>query len=236
MAICVCAFPLANKHKRLTKRSEQPESNAPFHLRAKDSPPLKTEFKPALKLLSRKPAGVTQDGDDENDLAKNKLTAEELRAKTQRKREEKQKKYEEVRARLFGTDDKSGGSSPGNTTPPSGSEFGRNSNGRGRGRGRGGNGRGQAQQQSSAQLFPQYQEAQEIRRPGSGQGERALFDPNYTERRTDNVSLARRNDGSSSGRNTPKAIQDGEIIRGPKGPDASGRGGFSFGNRGGFNG
>lgn len=227
-----------SKSKQLTKSSEQPELDQPFHLLAKDSPPLKTEFKPALKLLSRIPAGVTQDGENEDDLAKNKLTAEELRAKTQRERDEKQKKYEEVRARLFGTDDKSGGSSPGNTTPPS--EFGRNNSGRGRGRGRGGNGRGQTQQQVPPPLFPQYQqyqqEAQEIRRPNSGQGgPRTLFDPNYTAR-PDNVSLARRNDGLSSGRNTPKAIQDGDIIRGPKGPDASGRGGFSFGNRGSNNG
>ena len=186
--------------------------------------------------MSRKPAGVTANGENEDDLGKHRLTAEELRAKTQREREEKQKKYEEVRARLFGTDDKSGRSSPGNTTPSSGSEFGRNSGGRRSNRPRG-NGRGAAQQQSPASLFPQYAEAQEIRRPGSGQGgPRALFDPNYGERRSDNVSMARRNDGASSGRNTPKAIQDGDIIRGPKGPDANGRGEFGFGSRGGFNG
>lgn len=218
--------------------SDQPEEQ-PFHLLAKESPPLKTEFKPALKLLSRKPAGVAQDGENEDDLAKNKLTAEELRAKTQREREEKQKKYEEVRARLFGTDTHSGNSSPGNTTPTS--ESGRNHSGRGRGRGRGGNGRGQQQQQVTAAQFPQYQQhyqaTEEIRRPNSGQGgPRALFDPNYTAR-PDHISMARANDGPSAGRNTPKAIMDGEIIRGPKGPDGSGRGGFGIGQRGrGFNG
>lgn len=225
---------LIAKHKEENKKvwqmAEDPEAQTPFHLlAAKEKVPLQQEFKPALKLLSRKPAGVAENAESEEDLAKNKLSAEELRAKAQRDREEKQRKYEEVRAKIFGTDDKSAPSSPGNTTPPK--DVSRHNSGRGRGRGRGGASRGQSYNNQQAQPFQQYN-ADDIRRPGSGQGRQGeLFDPNYTPK-PGGVSVARRNEGSaSSGRNTPKAIQDGEIIRGPRGPDYNGRGGFNFGGK-----
>jgi len=187
---------------------------------------LKSEFKPALKVLSRKPApkvisrkdpitGLSQmtivDDEDEDDEAnKNKPTAEEIRLKTQRDREEKQKKYEEARARLFGTSETSSGvSSPGAVTPPGGGEDGRSS--RGRGRGRGGN-------------------RPENRRPDNQTGTRELFDPNYTPM-PGSITIQRRGaEAGSSGRSTPR--EDEPVIRNPKGPDGSGRGGFGFANRG----
>jgi hypothetical protein len=203
------------------------ETPEPFHfLAARDDVPLKAEFKPALKVLSRKPApkvvsrqdpvtGLAQmtieDEDDEDDESKkNQPTPEELRLKAQREREEKQRKYEEVRARLFGTTDTgSGNSSPGTTTPPAQAEEVKNTRGKGRGR---------------------AIVRQDGRRPDSQGGTRELFDPNYTPK-PGTVTLQKRGTESPSGRTTPRA--DEQVIRAPKGPDGSGRGGFGFANRGG---
>lgn len=203
------------------------ETPEPFHfLAARDNVPLKAEFKPALKVLSRKPApkvvsrqdpvtGLAQmtieDEDEEDeDMRKNQPTPEELRLKAQREREEKQRKYEEVRARLFGTTDTgSGNSSPGAVTPPLQIEEGKNT--RGKGRGRGGN-------------------RQEGRRPDSQSGSRELFDPNYTPK-PGSITVQKRGIESTSERSTPRGEE--QIIRAPKGPDGSGRGGFGFTNRGG---
>lgn len=203
---------------------ETPET---FHfLAAKDTVPLKTEFKPALKVLSRKPASQgAGDGDDDEQQGKKQLSVEEIRAKTQREREEKQKKYEEVRARLFGTDTKSGSSSPGNVTPPGQGDDRRGGGGRGKGRNRG-NG-------------DSIGRAQDIRRPDSSHsGPRELFDPNYTAK-PGAVSVARRGNDASSGRSTPNSTrgdrEEAQILRTPRGPDA-GRGGFGFANRGGKSG
>ncbi|KAG9228334.1 hypothetical protein BJ875DRAFT_350412, partial [Amylocarpus encephaloides] len=135
-------------NKKLWQSAEEPET---FHfLAARDTVPLRTEFKPTLKVLSRKPAPKTiqkidpitglakmtiEDDDEEVDETKNRPTPEELRLKAQREREGKQKRYDEVRARIMGTP--SGGSSPGTVTPPADVEGGSRAN-RGRGRGRGG--------------------------------------------------------------------------------------------------
>ncbi|OBT67889.1 hypothetical protein VE03_02476 [Pseudogymnoascus sp. 23342-1-I1] len=217
----------AEENKKMWQSAETPET---FHfLAAKDTVPLKTEFKPTLKVLSRKPASQgAGDGDDDEQPGKKQLSVEEMRAKTQREREEKQKKYEEVRARLFGTDKKSGSSSPGNVTPPSQGDDGRGGGrgkGRNRGNGGGGGGGGRAQQ--------------DIRRPDSSHsGTRELFDPNYTAK-PGGVSIARRGNDASSGRSTPNSTrgdrEDAQILRTPRGPDA-GRGGFGFSNRGGKSG
>jgi hypothetical protein len=152
-----------------------------------------------------------EDEDDEDDESKkNQPTPEELRLKAQREREEKQRKYEEVRARLFGTTDTgSGNSSPGTITPPAQAEEVKNTRGKGRGRG---------------------VSRQEGRRPDSQGGTRELFDPNYTPK-PGTITLQKRGTESSSGHTTPRA--DEQIIRVPKGPDGSGRGGFGFASRGG---
>jgi hypothetical protein len=127
---------------------------------------------------------------------KDRPTAEELRIKAQREREEKQRRYDEARARILGT---SGAPSPGAVTPPEG---------RGKGRGRGGIG------------------GQENRRPNSqsGSGAKELFDPNYTSKPGGGVSIQKRNaEGPSrSGNSTPR--EDDQLIRKPRGPDANGKG------------
>jgi hypothetical protein len=154
---------------------------------------------------------VLDDGDEEVEQKTAQPTAEELRAKAQREREEKQRRYEEARARIMGTP--SGGSTPGTVTPPSTGDS-ESRSGRGRGRGRGGVSRG-------ADM--------DVRRSESRGGNKELFDPNYTAKP---ISLQKRNgEGSRSGRSTPR--EEDQIIRSPRGPDGSGRGGFGFSKRGG---
>jgi hypothetical protein len=195
---------------------EGPET---FHfLAARDNVPLKTEFKPALKVLSRKPAptiiqrvdpatGLAKmsidDDDDEVEQKKPQPTPEELRLKAQREREEKQRKYDEAKARIYGTTSRS--STPGTVTPPR--EDGKPNRGKGRGRGQG----------------------QDMKRTNSNQsGTKELFDPNHTPKPA--VSIQKRNgETARPGLSTPK--HEDQIIRAPKGPDGSGKG-FGFANRG----
>jgi len=187
--------------------------------------PLKSEFKPAVKVLSRKPApkvvarkdpvsGLEQltiedDDDDDEDESKQKpMTMEERQLKAQKEREEKQRKYEEVRERLFGTSESSSGvTSPGTVTPP----FSRPPGDRGRGKGRG----------------------RENNRPSSASVNktRQLYDPNYNAK-PDSVYLQKRDAQGSGSRPSTPAAEEG-IVRSPRGPDGSGRGGFGFANRGG---
>jgi hypothetical protein len=140
---------------------------------------------------------TVEDEDDEDEEKKNQPTAEEIRLRTQRERKEKQRLYEEAKARIFETG--SGNSTPGTSTPPGDDSKGN----RGKGRGRG----------------------QEGRRPESQSGAKELFDPNYSPK----IKIQKRGNGngesSQSGRSTPR--QDEQIIRAPRGPDASGTGGFA---------
>ena len=78
--------------------------------------PLKSEFKPTVKVLSRKPTSQTTNGppgvdqlglnedDEDQDTTKTALTPEERMQKAQKEREEKQRAYEERRRELFGKD------------------------------------------------------------------------------------------------------------------------------------
>ena len=211
------------------REAPTPDPTAFPYLSVHDSIPLKTEFKPALKVLSRKPAAkavevidpvtglarLRMEDEDEAEQAGAKPSPDELRERAQREREEKRRRYEEARARILGSG--SGSASPGMVTPPVGGEDGRSSRA-GKGRGRGGRG-------------------VENQRPGSGSGTRELFDPNYSPK-TGSVTIQKRNgEGVSSrpdsGRSTPR--NEDQIIRAPRGPDGSGRGGFGFVNRGGKN-
>ena len=196
-------------------RREEPET---FHfLAARDNVPLKTEFKPALKVLSRNPTpkvvqkvdpvtGLAkmslEDEDDEEEQRKDQPSPEELRLRAQREREEKQKRYDEARARILGTP--SGASSPGTVTPPMGNEDGKANRGKGRGRG---------------------VQREESRRPDNHSEQKELFDPNYTPK--PGVTIQKRN-GNGLGLSTPR--DEEQIIRPPRGPEGRGRG---FGNRGG---
>ncbi|RFU36012.1 hypothetical protein B7463_g401, partial [Scytalidium lignicola] len=215
----------AELNRKIWESAEEPET---FHyLAAHDTVPLKTEFKPALKVLSRKPTGnkisridpvtglsklvLEDEADEDDEERKAQPTPEELRLKAQRDREEKQRRYDEARARILGTP--SGSSSPGNVTPPRGSEDGKSSRGRGRGRGRGDRG-----------------DRSDSRRQDIRSDSKELFDPNYSPR-SGSVAIQKRSDEATrSGRSTPR--DEEQVIRSPKGPDASGRSGFGFANRG----
>ncbi|EKD13147.1 hypothetical protein MBM_08590 [Drepanopeziza brunnea f. sp. 'multigermtubi' MB_m1] len=113
--------------KKIWENAQEPET--PYFLSTRAPVPLTQEFKPALKLLSRKPtpnmvqkidpltglATMTlEDEEEEEEVIKKDLpTAEELRAQ----REEKQRRYNEARARILGP---AGGSMSGSGTPPEG--------------------------------------------------------------------------------------------------------------------
>lgn len=198
----------AETNKKIWESAEAPET--PFFLAVRESNvPLKQEFKPALKVLSRKPAPeiepatglakLTLDDEDEEEK-QNKPTPEELRLRAQKELEERKRKYEQRRAELMAD---SGKKTPGIVTPPN--EEGRQNRGKGRGANR-----------------------QENRRPDSQSRSKELFDPNYTPK--PGVTIQKRTGNPlQPARSTPK--EDDQIIRKPRGPDASGGGGF--GKRGG---
>lgn len=248
----------------LTRNPSQSQETNHF-VEATSNVPLAAAFKPQVKVLSRKPAApsiarrdpvtgamsrlaLNCDDDDEDDGSKkNVLSPEEIRAKQQREREEKQRRYDEARAKIFGeSNPSSGASSPGAVTPPRSDSRGggyQNQRGRGRGRGRGGQpGAGNRQQhqfQQNQQMppSPQHQLQQQFaaadtRRTGAGPEARELYDPNAAAR------PGRRGGESApgSGRASPREEQARPAIRAPRGPDGSGRGGFGFANRGGHGG
>ncbi|RWA14606.1 hypothetical protein EKO27_g529 [Xylaria grammica] len=227
----------AESNKKLWQSAETPSE--PFHfLAARSDPPLTTEFKPAVKVLSRKPAPkmITKRDpltgalsqlkveEDDSDEEKNKvqLSPEQIRAKHQREREEKQRRYEEVRAKIFGTtpsasgsgngsNPSSGTSTPGNSTPPRSLNDGRSSRGRGRGRG-GGHRHNDSRGDSGNSQRPGSQ---------SGPNARELYDPNYSPK--PGFPPERRSGGAPiSGRSTLR--EEDQVIRSPRGPDGNSRG------------
>ncbi|QSZ28993.1 hypothetical protein DSL72_003502 [Monilinia vaccinii-corymbosi] len=198
--------------------------------------PLATPYRAPLTLLSRKPAPQTitktdprtgktttveTEAEEGEEVVVAGPSAEELREKTQREREDKQRKYDEARARILGTGTSSrsnsgngrggsGGNSPRNGTPPLYDK--------GRGRGRGNDAR------------------RPDSRPDNRTGQKELFDPDYTPKpgSTTLQKTTRSGEGSrlGSGTSTPTSRENEQIVRAPRGPDATGRG-FEFANRGG---
>ena len=202
----------AEFNRQLWENAEDPQDN--FFLRSRDVVPLKTEFKPAMKVLSRKPEkkpsvgleGIDQlnidDDDESEDESKNhELTAEQRREKAQRELEEKQKKYEEAKQRLFGTDQSS------SATAASSS-------------------RKNTSKNSSPSRNQNWNRNSRDSRPSSSSSNKTgrLYDPNDTGK-----------PGASSVlRKETKANPDElQPIRSPRAPETSGRGGFGFAPRGG---
>ncbi|KAG5930177.1 hypothetical protein E4U42_002729 [Claviceps africana] len=228
-----------------------------FHyLEASNSVPLTSPFKPQVKVLSRKPViakrgsasgGTAQLSAEYDDDAENKkerqLTAEEIRAKQKRDLEQRQRRYDEARAKIFGESNPSSrGSSPGTVTPPK--SDGRQS---GRGRGRGG-GRGSNTNNHDARGPPDIRRAHN--QPSTG---RELYDPNFLPKPDLAAQQRRAGEGDGSMRWTPTGndqyqhqsqyqppslspqqhyYPQQQAIRSPRGPDGSGRGGFGFARRG----
>ena len=214
--------------------SETPDA-FPF-LTSRDDPPLTTTFKPAVKVLSRKPTpqivarvdpstgqqSLVKDDSDDSDsaAAATRPSPEELRLKAQRDREEKQRRYDEVRGKIFGA------GSSGAVTPPKVANSDGASSGSGSGSGNGNGNRGGGGRNKGGRG-----------RGGKGMGEQAssrrtdgkakqLFDPDYTPK-PGSVTLAKREGDEATNGDVPG------VIRAPRGPDGSGRGGFGFAGRGG---
>ncbi|XDG10626.1 hypothetical protein ABKA04_010241 [Annulohypoxylon sp. FPYF3050] len=107
----------AESNRKLWESAEAPPET--FHyLASRSDPPLATSFKPTVKVLSRKPLQDAGDLDEEDSNKPPQLTPEEIQAKQQREREEKQRRYDEARAKIFGSNQSSGTSTPGAVTPP----------------------------------------------------------------------------------------------------------------------
>ncbi|KAH6853885.1 hypothetical protein B0I37DRAFT_349283 [Chaetomium sp. MPI-CAGE-AT-0009] len=181
----------AEEQRKLWESAETP-NEAPFLPPTNNPVPLTTAFKPAVKVLSRKPAPqiiarrdpvtglekLTIQDDEEDETEKKKQeTPEEIRKRQQRDLEEKQRRYEQARAKIFGDSDPSSGqSTPRTGTPPSGGGEGRQGH-RGRGRGRGGRGRDRDRDQDNGR--------QDRRQPNTQQsgGTRELLRYPETRRR-----------------------------------------------------
>ncbi|KAL9135423.1 MAG: hypothetical protein Q9175_003395 [Cornicularia normoerica] len=202
----------AELNRQLWKDAEDPQDN--FFLKSRDIVPLKTEFKPAMKVLSRKPEkklatnmegigqlNIDDDDDSEDENKKHELTAEERREKAQREREEKQKKYEEVRQKLFGNDQSS------SATAASGPKKNNSKNSS--------PSRNQSRNKNSRDSRPSSSPSDKTAR---------LYDPNDTGK--PGVSSVLRKETKAE----PDELQP---IRYPRAPDNSGRGGFGFAPRGG---
>ncbi|KAI9768327.1 MAG: hypothetical protein M1840_004935 [Geoglossum simile] len=238
-----------SKAERLAKHAESnrklwdsAESTDNFlFLATKEDVPLRTEFKPAVKVLSRKPAskvlsradpgsGISQltldDEDDEDDGAerRHKPSPEELRLKAQREREEKQRRYEEARERLFGSPaSASGTSSPGTLTPP---RAGESKGARGKGRGKGGRDSKASSESTSNSRSKKPPIEATTDRASDG---RQLYDPDYVAK-PDSEFIRKRSTPLPG--TTQSILDEGQQpIRSPRGPDGSGRGGFGFSER-----
>jgi hypothetical protein len=215
---------------------ETPER--PIFLEARAEVPLKSDFKPTMKVLSRKPppkvadatralgnASLDDDPDSEEEerrKAEKSFVERQLRA--QREREEKQRKYQEVRERLFGTSRATAGDDQ--SRPPSANNESRSRNSsRGKGKGRGG--RLEADSSSSVPADDSQSPAR------TSNSRKQLFDPTYSAK-PNSTYLQRKErealDSGGSGTSTP--AEEKAVIRSPRGPDSSGRGGFGFAQRG----
>ncbi|KXX76700.1 hypothetical protein MMYC01_202627 [Madurella mycetomatis] len=229
----------AEEQRKLWELAETREE-LPF-LPSTNSVPLATPFKPAVKLLSRKPAPqmiarrdpvtglekltLQDDEEDEGAEKKKQETPEEIRKRQQRELEEKQRRYEEARAKIFGDSNPSSGqSTPGNVTPPWGSDGRQNRRGRGRG-GRGG-GRGRDRDRDSDNG---RQERTQQGIPQSN-GTRELYDPGYAPK--PGFHIQKRGDAPPQlADRSATPHEEDQVIRPPRGPDGSGRG-FGFARRG----
>ncbi|KAK1245041.1 hypothetical protein MKX08_004670 [Trichoderma sp. CBMAI-0020] len=234
---------------------ESADSKETFHYveAAGGGVPLTAAFKPQVKVLSRKPViakkdpvtGLSQlslDDDDASRAPEVQMTPDEIRAKQKRDREEKQRRYDEARAKIFGESAPSSrGSSPGTgtVTPPRADGRGAY---RGRGRGRGG-GYNNNNSSSSSNSGHNYNNSNvssegssqqfEPRRPANQpSSRRELFDPGSAPRPDSLRRGGREGSGSDSSMRGQAGRDEYQAIRAPRGPDGSGRGGFGFAQRG----
>jgi hypothetical protein len=196
-------------------------------IQARNNVPLTSDFKPALKVLSRKPSSAKigdasrgvgglsladEEDSEEEDRKKNAETLAERQAKAQREREEKQRKYQEVRERLFGSSAPGPDDGQSRASSKNGQQSSSRNSSRAKGRGKG-------------EIDSQTSSADQSPARGSNP-KRQLYDPNYTPK-----PQSLHAQGPSGSR--PATPGEEQPIRQPRGPDGSGRGGFGFAARGG---
>ena len=142
-----------------------------------------------------------EDEDDDDDEQKKDQPTPE-ELRLRAQREREEKQKRYDEARARILGTKSGSSTPGTITPPT--EDGKVTRGKGRARGSG---------------------RQESSRTDSQPGHKELFDPTYTPKPGFTLQKRGGDTGKASSRN------EEQVIRAPRGPDGSGRGGFGFANR-----
>ncbi|KAF2189672.1 hypothetical protein K469DRAFT_747704 [Zopfia rhizophila CBS 207.26] len=212
----------AELNKQIWESAQNPEPM--LFLEARDNVPLKSTFKPNVKVLSRKPplqvlsrdgttsgiAGLNLEDEDDSKEERRKKAEEsfaERQARAQREREEKERRYAEAREKLFGSPASNSEDSRGRASP--------NRHTRGKGRGRGGR---DSQPRSSNEQSPAGPEI------SKGQ----LYDPSYSPK--PNSVYIQKKESSVSRPGTPNEQQ--QPIREPRGPQVIGRGGNGFAPRG----
>ncbi len=200
-------------------------------------------------MLSRKPtapkpsvgidgaAGISQlsieDSDDEGESKTPKLSLEEMRQRAQRDREEKQRRYQEAREKIFGSASNNANTSAEAAAPrPPGSAGGGGGDDstarktRGRGSKDGELNRDTKHLDSAASSRSSSMRSRARPTPSTEQtGNKNLYDP-YQSPKPPTVGIQRR---PAEEADTVQTIQP---IRAPKGPDGTGMGGFGFMARG----
>ncbi|KAI6250079.1 hypothetical protein HI914_01920 [Erysiphe necator] len=195
-------------NKKIWKSAEEPEQY--LFLTAQDNIPLKSEFKPALKVLSRKPApvmvgqidpttGTVQlmpvDKEDHEEQM-DSISPEEQRLKALKELEEKQKRYDAARARILGA--RPGPSSSGDTTK---------------------------YMKTNSEIPKSIQARERGKRSGrdtrfNDSGPNPIIRPDLSTRRK-NTEFSR-----------SLSREESDIIRKPRGPDETGKPGFEFPKKG----
>lgn len=191
--------------------------------------PLKSDFKPAFKVLSRKPKPNPQNNqhageglaDSQQGLDSTSTSIEpcddydseeearreqekgfrEKQMRTKREREEKQRKYDEVRQRLFGAVAPTSGSDP-NKKSSGDKPSGKN-----------------AQQKRGETLAARHLESSP-KRPL-----KQLFDPSYSPKPNSSSAHKNRNGNAPA---QPQESTESQILRNPRGPQNIGRNGAGF--------
>ncbi|PZD43726.1 hypothetical protein A1F97_02653 [Pyrenophora tritici-repentis] len=180
--------------------------------------PVAATFKPKVTMLARKPtpqvlsrnmAGMNLEDDDSEEERRKKAAAdfEERKARAQKERAEKERKYAEARERIFGSPAASAAEDSRSNSP--------NKPTRGKGRGRGGR---DSQPRSSNEQSPAR----------TAVPARQLFDPTYTPK-PGSVYIHKK-ESSNSRPSTPSTQE--KPVRQPQGPARGGARGFA--SRGGY--
>ncbi|KAF1956147.1 hypothetical protein CC80DRAFT_70023 [Byssothecium circinans] len=200
----------AELNRQIWQSAENPEPL--LFLEARNTIPVQPTFKPTMTVLARKPPqllsrNAEEDDDDSEEERRKKSEAdyEERKARAQRERAEKERRYAEAREKIFGSpqaSDESRGASP--------HKQGRGGKGRGRG--------GRDSQNRSNEQSP-------ARPPAAG---RQLYEPSYSPK--PGSAFVHKKESSTSRPSTPNGLE--KPIREPRGPQAGVRGGRGFAPRG----